>query len=208
MKRFMKRLQDGNILELFSETELNSFDTEKSGQKTYDKVTYAKIIPPGGGNNEAIHEIKRIFGNKNRPDRITKKIYDPNTRLSLFELVANHVEEFEKGTAGFIEGTPIEDMSFIHPSLVGLLKVKNIHTVEILASVPDSALDGLGMGARELRDKAKYYLDSQKSNAPMLAVAAEKDAREKEIGDLKKKVEELAALLPKDKTLKLPKEAA
>lgn len=196
-KRFMKRLQDGNILELFAETELNAFDTDKLGTKTYDKVTYAKIIPPGGANQEAVHEIKRIFGNPVRGIRITKKIYEPNTRMTLFTLVENFVKEYEEGAGGKIDGTPIEDVSFIHPSLVGLLKMKNIHTVEILASVPDSALEGLGMGSRELRDKAVYYIKSQTSNAPMLAIAAEKEEREKEIASLQKKVEELTKLMPK-----------
>lgn len=165
MNRFIRRTQDGCIVELFYETVLNEFDTEKRGEKTYDKVLFSKFIPPGGMNQEAVHEVKRTFGNPERVQRINKLIID---RISHF------VEEFEKNSEDFvIDGTPIEDVSFIHPSLVGMLKLKNIHTVEILSEVPDSALSGLGMGSRDLRDKAKYYVDSRKSEAPVMALKQE-----------------------------------
>jgi hypothetical protein len=163
MQKYLRRLQDGNICELFYETELNNFDTEKKGEKVYDRVLYMKKIPPGGGNQETIREIKRTFGNTDRPTRVNQ---------TLFREVSHFIDEYEKGSEYALEGTPVEDASFIHPSMVGLLKVRNIHTVEILADVPDSALDGMGMGARDLRDKAVYYIKAQKEKAPIEALAA------------------------------------
>lgn len=162
---FIRRLPDNNIIKLRYETELNPFDTEKMGMKIYDRVLIATVIPPGGGNQEAVSEIKRMFGNKDRKDRINHKFLDK---------VSHVVEEFEKNNEScVIDGTPIEDVSFVHPSMVGMLKLKNIFTVEILAEVPDSVLAGLGMGGREMRDKAKYYIESQKTSAPLMALADE-----------------------------------
>jgi len=162
MQRFIRRNDDGNIIELYYETVLNEFDTNASGEKVYDKVLFVKKIPPGGGNQEAVHELKRVFGNKNRPNRVNREKLDPISHL---------VAEFESGHSSALDGTPIEDVSFIHPSMVGLLKVRNIHTVEILAEIPDSALGVIGMEGREYRDKAKYYLQAQKEKAPLEALA-------------------------------------
>lgn len=180
MQKFIRRTQDGNIVELFYETVLNEFDTEKLGTKTYDRVLMSKFTPPGGGNQEAVHEIKRTFGNKERLIRVNKLILDK---------ISHFVDEFEKSSDSFsIDGTPIEDVSFIHPSMVGMLKLKNIHTVEILSDVPDSALSNLGMGARDLRDKAKYYVESQKSAAPTLALAKENQELKARLDALEKMV--------------------
>lgn len=196
--KLTSRLADGCICTLYYETEINNFDTQNKGVKTYDRILYATIIPPGGGNNEQVIEVKRIFGNEERKERINPLIYD---RIS--HLVDKYEKNAESGLQ--IEGTPIEDVSFIHPNLVGVMKMKNIHTVEILADVPDSALSGLGMDGRELREKARYYLEQQKSNAPMLALAEQKQAMEKQMDEFRTiiaKQNEMIASLSNKKSAK------
>lgn len=186
--KLTSRLEDGCICHLHYETEINNFDTQSKGEKVYDRVLYATIISPGGGNNEHVSEVKRVFGNKDRGERINQLVYDRISHL---------VDKFEKNseTGLQISGTPIEDVSFIHPSVVGLLKMKNIFTVEILADVPDSALGGLGMSGRELREKARYYIDQQKSNAPMLAIAEQKQEMERQMKAMQETIEEQKKLI-------------
>lgn len=46
-------------------------------------------------------------------------------------------------------------------SLIQILKLNHIHTVEALAEIPDTALEPLGIGARKMREAARLYCDSK-----------------------------------------------
>jgi len=55
-------------------------------------------------------------------------------------------------------GTPVTEWPALSPSQVRNLEALNIFTVEDMASTSDMALQKLGMGARELQEKAKRFL--------------------------------------------------
>ena len=83
-------------------------------------------------------------------------------------------ERYQRGEAVSTEGTPLEVWPIMTKGLVKMLKAQNIATVEQLANVDDSNLRNLGIGAREMRDRAKAYLEDAADGA-----RADKDAREK-----------------------------
>jgi hypothetical protein len=71
------------------------------------------------------------------------------------------------------------------------LKALNIHTVEALAAIPDSALSWLG--ARTRRDQAQKYLASAKDGAATIQMAAELAKRDADIEALKQQIAELGS---------------
>jgi hypothetical protein len=82
---------------------------------------------------------------------------------------------FQRGEQRAAAGTPLEQ--WVHPSMtrsrVAELKACNILSVEELASVSDSILPRLGMGARALREGARAYIETAKNGAANAEMAAE-----------------------------------
>jgi hypothetical protein len=64
-------------------------------------------------------------------------------------------------------------------------KAANVHTVEQLANVADGNLTNLGMGARDLREKAIAFLKSAEGSAGVLAVQGQLNEAMKQIEALK-----------------------
>lgn len=87
-----------------------------------------------------------------------------------------------------IEGTPLE-LLVGTGSVLYTFKAMNIHTVEALSGVTDGNLDTMGLGGREMRDRAKRFVESQKT-VRQLQDEEDKDRR---IVSLEKQIAELAA---------------
>jgi len=95
-------------------------------------------------------------------------------------------EAFKKGERAPIKGTPCADCPMFSKLQVEELKRQGIYTLEDLLAVPDSRLPGMGM--KQLRDKAKAYLEAAQDKG---AIAAEVAALRKENEDLKRNMEDL-----------------
>ena len=91
-------------------------------------------------------------------------------------------------------GVPLEQWAGIGKSRVLEMKAMKIHTVEQLAELPDSIMQTLGMGARELRTAAKSYLDSAFKNAEVAKMQAENDGLKNEMEVMRRQIAELASL--------------
>ena len=83
-----------------------------------------------------------------------------------FEATEFYQRRFPKQWSAFSEGrdqlegqTPIEHVAWIDEGMAGMLRYElNIQTVEQLADVTDANLPGIGMGAGQLRDKAREHV--------------------------------------------------
>lgn len=73
-------------------------------------------------------------------------------------------EAFQKQEEQVASGTPITEWPPVSKSQALELKALNIHTVEQLAAISDSACDSF-LGARGLREKANAWLSKAKDNA-------------------------------------------
>lgn len=89
-------------------------------------------------------------------------------------------------------GTPLE-LLIGQSSLLFTLKAMHLHTVEQLAGVSDSQLEGIGLGGRELRDRAKRSLDRQSA----MAADAKEQAQAQTIADLQSQLAELRTMVKK-----------
>lgn len=79
---------------------------------------------------------------------------------------ARAYEAFKKGEEQSATGTPIEMLPDLDAITLARLKVMNVFTVEGLAELPDGYLDNLGLGARQLRVRAKSFLAKVKKPNP------------------------------------------
>jgi hypothetical protein len=89
------------------------------------------------------------------------------------------------------EGTPLEEWPPLSKSQVYELKAINIFTVEDLAQLPDGRLTW--MGARDLQNKAKNFIESAKSSAPLIQLQEENAALKRDMEALKKQFEAIAS---------------
>jgi hypothetical protein len=92
---------------------------------------------------------------------------DPATGkwASYAEIYHRHYDAFRTGEKAKGEGTPIEELTFINAARRAELKALNIHTVEALSLLEGSNLANLGMFGRELKEKAKTYIDKATDSA-------------------------------------------
>jgi hypothetical protein len=84
---------------------------------------------------------------------------------------ARQYAAFRQGEGQARIGTPLEKVSWISPATVRNYQHLHIYTVEDLAECGDNVLSQMGMGARDLRDKAKSVLSG--GGSPLAAENAE-----------------------------------
>lgn len=148
--------------------------SKREGRPIYNEVVFVEIIAPGqAGKQEfvapATAEHKQRF--------------------------PRQWARFEAGEKAVTEGTPVEVWPIVSRSFAKQLKMSGFHTVEEIANVNDNDLKALGPGGREVRDRAKAFLDEAGRNAlndRLLRERKEQDDKmarlESELADLKRRV--------------------
>lgn len=84
-----------------------------------------------------------------------------------YERYVESYERWKRNEEMPLNGTPIKGWSVISPAQMKNLLALNILTVEDLAGVNDEGLRRIGMGAGELRTKAKAWLSQTKDKGPL-----------------------------------------
>lgn len=113
------------------------------------------------------------------------------TNPVVWPLLERHYEHWKKGQDMPTEGTPLEAWPGIAPGQIARLRDMHIRTVEDLATVTDSALDNIGMGARALQRQAQAFVN----NIDASATAARQAKLEAENETLKAQLAELAEVV-------------
>jgi hypothetical protein len=135
------------------------FESEKEGRQIYKDVDYVKIRVPGDK-----------FSVVDKP--VTDK---EKERFSI------QWENYQNKQAAIQEGTPIDMLPGISPAIAETYRANHIETIEQLSGVSEQAIKRLGMGARDLVNKAKKFLEGDSYSKRL----------ENEIDILKKEIEEL-----------------
>jgi hypothetical protein len=152
---FGQKGDDKSIVSFFTTAEKHNFKSEQAGHPVFEDVEMVSIIIPGDRRTEVVERVKEEH--RQRWPR--------------------QYEAFKAGQEAPLDGYPLSEWPPMTPAMVANLKVLNIRTVEQLASVGDSGLQNLGMGAQELRKKAQAFLKTAAEQAPI----AELEAREKRL---------------------------
>lgn len=165
------------IVTFYMESVLQGHESERAGRPIYKDVPFIWIRFPGDRTREVRRKVDMVGKNGATPDPVR---------------FPRQWAAFERQQVQVQEGTPIEQWGPISKSHALTLKGVNVHTVENLAAVPDSALHNLGHGARELRDKAIAWLKAASDSAETTRLAAENQHLKDELTALKEQVAELA----------------
>jgi hypothetical protein len=109
-------------------------------------------------------------------------------------------KKWQNGQEMPLHGTPILGWGVISPAQQKMLIAINCLTVEDLAQVNDEGMKRIGMGALELRNKAKNWLNSVKDHGgltiQMTALEQENAGLKASLEGLKAQVEALKGMIP------------
>jgi len=167
------------------EPQVNAAVTAETGIQTYDSVLIGYVSPINSKSNIAV-EIERTL-----PDG-TVVVNQRNAGK-----YAEQVKLFKAGLGAETQGTPLRDLLHMTPATIMNLKARGIHTIEMLADMPDQAGHDI-MGFWELRERAKSHIAKRDKDAPMLRLEALEEGLKAENASLKRQLEELKALVGGD----------
>jgi len=161
--------------------EKQGFESEAQGRPVFKDQAYITIMFPG--------DKTRKISRRVQMNPMESAPFPPDP------------ERFPKQWAAFqsqqeqpVTGMPIDQWAPLTKSMAAELKANRVFTVEQLSAVPDSALHTLGMGGRELREKAQVWLKQAESGAETLRLTAENAQLRSDLELLKAQVAEIAAL--------------
>lgn len=124
----------------------NNFKSQQEGREIGEEQDYILIFSPG----QAKTEVRR-------------KATDADKEFYFGEWSA-----YEAGKVSQVQGTPIEMLPGLPNGMADMLKSLYICTIEQMAGLADIALQKIGMGGNDLREKARAYLNGQTREAAAL----------------------------------------
>lgn len=92
---------------------------------------------------------------------------------------------FTAGQAPVVNGMPLAELGWLNGATRKTLNALGVYTVEQLASLEGTALSNLGMGGRELKEKAKAFLDNARDASTSVRLAAEVESLRAELERMK-----------------------
>lgn len=163
-----------------------------SGGWARKDVDYAMVTPPYSRDvfeqeaNDWLQQMKTEVTNGRLPEQ-------------WYERYVMTYEKWKLGQEMPLDGEPIQGWGVISPAQQANLIALGIRTIEDLAAVNDEGCRRIGMGAGELRDKAKAWLSQMKDKGPLTQENAllkgENAALKGENESLKARVKDLAQRL-------------
>lgn len=148
--------------------------TRIEGRPVYRNLPYVRITIAGQRNTVVDEPVHDSYAQPGR---------DPRLRWP------KAWEGYLAKRPGLADGTPIEEWPLLNPAQVAELKAGGILAVEQLATMSDAGLGRLGMGARELRERARQFL--QPAPDVERALRAEVQQQAHLIADLSSKIDQL-----------------
>lgn len=149
-------------VKFYVEPKLNKRKTAEASRPIYDDVEMIEIRVAGDPKNVLV-----------APAHSASSMRDPatNARLTYAEVHYGPYEAFKKKQESMGTGTPLNILPFMTPSRVRELEALNIFTAEALAGLDGTALQRIGMGGRDLKNKAQAWLDAAAEKASGDAMA-------------------------------------
>lgn len=173
MQQEASRNKDAGVFPRFHKVlQQNMLKTNNEGRPMFDEVDYVEI---------------RIAGDKNNV--VNRKVTADDKDRWPVQYAA-----FAAGEAETVTGTPIEEWPQISRTMAATCKAMNIMNVEALAGLSDDGIQRLGMGARDLVEKAKAYLLFAKDQALPQRQAAEILKQQEVMISMQGQINELVAI--------------
>jgi hypothetical protein len=168
------------LIRFFTHPELSQYKSVRDGMPVHDDVIMIEVITPGE------RDSTRVAATELHKRRFPRQW-----------------EAFKSGQEMSQSGTPIDLLFPAEPSTVLRLKSQNVHTIQQLAALSDSAKQSLGMGGQQFQDKARAFLSSAQGGQNFHAMQA---SMQKQIDDLKAMLLEKGVAAPEAEPANLPEE--
>lgn len=165
----------GLFAEFRMEAVQNHAKSRAEARAVFEEVPFITILFPGD-------KTKKV----DRPVKLEDDVDGPSD-LTRFPRQWARFQAQEKQAA---DGLPVEQWSPLSKSQALELKAMNVHTVEQLAALPDTALTWLG--ARDLKAQAQTWLDKAEAHAVEARLTAENTQLRELISALQLQMKELA----------------
>lgn len=163
--------KDTAIPRFFVKQVKNNFKTEQQGHPVYDPKEYVEILIPGDSRSVVVRAVS---------------VEDKGRWPTQYAAFKNNLEYVP-------EGMPLEQWTMVDVGMVEHLRNFNVRTVEQVSQLSDSALQQIGMGARELQVKAKVWLAQAKDGSALSRLVQECQAQKNQIETLQQQVAQLVA---------------
>lgn len=165
----------GLFVQFYTRAVEHPYQSEQAGRPVYVDQDYILILFPGDNTKKVDRPVDK--GDLQRPSDAKRWPEQWAAYKAQQEVVQ--------------VGTPLTEWPPLSKAVALTLKGLNIHTVEQLAEVPDTALTWLG--AREQHEKAKVWLAQASNGAEAMRLKAENDKLRTDIDQLKAQFAELFA---------------
>ena len=142
------------------------------------------MVTPSGSKDEMVSKVDRWFENTER------NVRDGRMNPKWLEVWKDGYSKWKNGQEMPLNGTAIRGWGLISPALQETLIRMHCMTIEDLAALNDEGMRRVGMGAMELKNKAKNWLQAMKDHGP---IASQITALEQENKILQSQVETLGA---------------
>lgn len=161
--------------------------SEEAGRPIYKDVPHIKIMFPGDRTKQICRPIK---------------VKDDSQGPSDANRFPRQWAAFQSQELSVQDGTPLEQWPMVTKSQVLEFKSMHVHTVDSLASLSDLAVQNLGMGVLDLREKAKAWLSKATDGAEVSRLVAQTRDQAQQIELLQRQMADLHALYAEDKPKK------
>lgn len=169
-------------IEFYNDTKENPARSREEGRPIFEDVEMVKIQIVGDPKNTLISPAH--YASKRHPETGEPWTYA--------EQYPEHYRYFKDNSdQQRAAGTPLAEVPWLTASQRAELKALKIHTVDGLAMLDGAALARLGMGGRDLKNKAVAWLDAAAGHAVESRMAEELAARDAVIASMQ---EQLAML--------------
>jgi hypothetical protein len=162
----------GLYVEFSMEPVKRDFKSEEAGRDIYEDVEWVRITVPGL-----------------RANTIEREVNDQDKKRFALEYAA-----FKNGLKEQAQtpGTPVIMWPAMSRAMAKMLASFNIYSVEQCANLSDSAIQEIGMGAREWKTKAIAFLELAKDTGAAQKYAVENEDLKREMAELRGQLAELS----------------
>lgn len=169
---------------------VNEAKTKTEGRPIYDDMEVCDIFFPGNV-KERVPTARAL----DQADWFEDPVTQTKRPRTYMEKYAPEYQAFKAGNAMLASGTPLEEAPFLtEGKRLELKHGLKIFTVEQLANLDGTGLKAMGIGGRDLKDRAIAYLESAKVGADASLLREELAKRDAQMDEMRKQI---AALLAK-----------
>lgn len=142
-------------------------ESRKQGRPIFKDVEHCRIRWAGDNKRELDEPANQKF----------KRDPETNRWITYAEAFPEHYRLFKANEdQDRVNGTPLSEVPFLTEAKRAELRALNVRSLEALASLDGAALQRLGMGGRDLKNKAQAFIDAASGTATETRLAEENAA--------------------------------